>query len=135
MVHLFVNTVKFKEHCLGGCPRMPFCPNSSLFQKNNARNISHMTALVFWEMPRFWTKYLFSDKLLGGCPRMPFCPNSSLFQKTMLVISVIWLCLFLRNASILDKMPILGQAPRRLSENAHEKSMRYLYKLFVIVKV
>jgi hypothetical protein len=33
------------------------------------------------------------------------------FQKTMLAISIIWLCLFSENASILDKMPILGQAP------------------------
>ncbi len=26
---------------------MPFSPNSSLFKKNNARNISHMAVLVF----------------------------------------------------------------------------------------
>ena len=26
---------------------MPICPNSSLFQKNNARNISYMTVIVF----------------------------------------------------------------------------------------
>ncbi len=31
----------------------------------------------------------------------------------MLAISTIWLCVFCENASILDKMPILGQAPRR----------------------
>ncbi len=33
-------------------------------------------------------------------------------RKTMLAISAICLCLFCENASILDKMPILGQAPR-----------------------
>ena len=51
---------------------------------------------------------------------MPFCPNSSLFLKNNAPVSEardseisnIWLCLFLRNASILNKMPILGQAPR-----------------------
>ena len=32
---------------LGGCPRMPFFLNSSLFMKNNARNINYMTVLVF----------------------------------------------------------------------------------------
>jgi hypothetical protein len=32
---------------LGACPRMPFLPNSSEFQKNNARNIRHMAALIF----------------------------------------------------------------------------------------
>ncbi len=32
---------------LGACPRMRFYPNSSLFTKNNARNIHHMTVLVF----------------------------------------------------------------------------------------
>lgn len=26
---------------------MPFCPNSSLFQKDNARNISYMAVLIF----------------------------------------------------------------------------------------
>ena len=26
---------------------MPFCPNSSEFQKNNARNITHMAVLIF----------------------------------------------------------------------------------------
>ncbi len=26
---------------------MPFCPNSSLFQKNNARNINYMSVLIF----------------------------------------------------------------------------------------
>ncbi len=31
----------------------------------------------------------------------------------MLTILNIWLCIFFRNASILDKMPILGQAPRK----------------------
>ena len=34
-------------------------------------------------------------------------------QKIMLAISNIWLCLFFKNFSILNKMPILGQAPRR----------------------
>ncbi len=39
---------------LGACPRtpklrvqVPFLPNSSLFQKNNARNINYMPALIF----------------------------------------------------------------------------------------
>ena len=32
---------------LGGCPRMPFFPNSSLFAKNNARNINYMSVLIF----------------------------------------------------------------------------------------
>jgi len=32
--------------CLGGCPRMPFYPNSSLLTENNARNIKHMTVLI-----------------------------------------------------------------------------------------
>ena len=32
---------------LGGFPRMPFCPNSSEFLKNNARNIKHMAVLIF----------------------------------------------------------------------------------------
>ena len=32
---------------LGGCPRMPFRPNSSELSKNNARNIKHMAVLIF----------------------------------------------------------------------------------------
>jgi len=32
---------------LGACPRMPFRPNSSLFIKNNTRNIKYMTAFIF----------------------------------------------------------------------------------------
>ena len=32
---------------LGACPRMPFRPNSSLFLKNNARDIKYMAVLVF----------------------------------------------------------------------------------------
>ncbi|MCP4338375.1 MAG: hypothetical protein GY799_05670 [Desulfobulbaceae bacterium] len=31
---------------LGACPRMPFCPNSSEFPKNNARNIKYMAVLI-----------------------------------------------------------------------------------------
>ena len=34
---------------LGGCPRMPFCPNSSLFAKNNARNVNNMAVLIFFK--------------------------------------------------------------------------------------
>jgi len=34
-------------YALGGCPRMRFCPNSSEFLKNNARNIKHMSVLIF----------------------------------------------------------------------------------------
>ncbi len=43
---------------------MPFSPNSSLFRKNNTRNIKHMAVLIFHKMPRFERKYLFSDRLL-----------------------------------------------------------------------
>jgi len=32
-------------------------------------------------------------------------------QKIMLAISNIWLCLFFKNFSILNKIPILAQAP------------------------
>jgi hypothetical protein len=32
---------------LGGRPRMPFFPNSSLFEKNNARNITYMPVHIF----------------------------------------------------------------------------------------
>ena len=38
---------------LGACLRMPFCPNSSLFQKNNARNIIHMAVLIFFKFLDF----------------------------------------------------------------------------------
>ena len=37
------------------------------------------------------------------------------FQKIMLAISNIWLCLLFRNFSILNKMPIIRQAPRRVA--------------------
>ncbi len=32
---------------LGGCPRMPFCPNSSELPKNNTRNINYMAVFIF----------------------------------------------------------------------------------------
>jgi len=32
---------------LGACPRMPFCPNSSLLSKKYARNINYMTVRIF----------------------------------------------------------------------------------------
>ncbi len=35
------------EKALGGCPTMAFCPNSSEFSKNNARNIIYMAVLIF----------------------------------------------------------------------------------------
>ncbi len=31
---------------LGACPKMAFCPYSSEFEKNNARNINYMAALI-----------------------------------------------------------------------------------------
>jgi len=46
-------------------------------------------------------------------PRLP-AQTLQNFQKIMLAISHIWLCSFWENFSILNKMPILGQAPRRL---------------------
>jgi len=44
-----------------------------------------------------------------------------IIKKIMLAISDIWLRLFLENSSILNKMPILGQPPRSLSENRKSK--------------
>ncbi len=32
---------------------MPFCPNSSDFPKNNARNIKHMAVLIFYKLLDF----------------------------------------------------------------------------------
>ncbi|MCD6560545.1 MAG: hypothetical protein J7L16_02145 [Deltaproteobacteria bacterium] len=32
---------------LGGCPRMPFFPNSALCSKNYPRNINYMSAVIF----------------------------------------------------------------------------------------
>ncbi len=43
-------------------------------------------------------------------PRLP-AQTLRYFKKIMLAISPIWLCLFFGNALILNKMPILGQAP------------------------
>ncbi len=45
---------------------MPFHPNSSLFSKSNARNINHMSALIFFKMVRLERKMLFSDNLPGN---------------------------------------------------------------------
>jgi len=42
----------------------------------------------------------------------------------MLAISHIWLCLFLENSSILNKMSILGQPPRQI---LLEKTGGYLF--------
>ena len=33
---------------LGGCPRIPFSPNSALRSKNYPRNINHMPAVIFF---------------------------------------------------------------------------------------
>lgn len=43
---------------------MDFTPTLRYFLKNNARNIEHMTPLIFFEMLRFERKYLFPDSLL-----------------------------------------------------------------------
>jgi hypothetical protein len=43
-------------------------------------------------------------------PRLPAQTLQNL-RKIMLAISLIWLCLFYENYSILNEMPILGQAP------------------------
>ncbi len=45
---------------------------------------------------------------------MAFAQTLQNCQKIMLAISSIWLCLFCENSSILNKIPILGQAPRPL---------------------
>jgi hypothetical protein len=54
---------------------MPFSPNSSLYSKNYPRNINYIPvypvicstyltgAVIFYRMPRFWKKLLFSDSL------------------------------------------------------------------------
>ena len=53
---------------------MPFSPNSSLYSKNYPRNINYMhpkgtyfvaPAVIFYRMPLFWKKLLFSDSLLA----------------------------------------------------------------------
>ena len=33
---------------IGGCPRMPFSPNSALYEKNYPRNINHMSVVIFF---------------------------------------------------------------------------------------
>jgi len=33
---------------LGGCPKMPFFPNSSLYSKNYSWNINHMPVVIFF---------------------------------------------------------------------------------------
>ena len=33
---------------LGGCPRMPFFPNSSLYSKNYPRNINYIPVVIFF---------------------------------------------------------------------------------------
>jgi hypothetical protein len=38
----------FVRPALGGCPRMPFFPNSSLYSKNYPRNINYMPAVIFF---------------------------------------------------------------------------------------
>ncbi len=49
---------------------------------------------------------------------MAFSQTLRNFQKIMLAISIIWLCLFFKNVSILTKTLIVGHPPRRLSDNA-----------------
>ena len=50
---------------------------------------------------------------------MPFQPKLFvILKKIMLAISTIWLHLFLKNASILNKTPILGQPPSASPEMA-----------------
>ena len=68
---------------------------------------------------------------------MAFAQNLRIFKEIMLAILSIWLCLFSKNFSIVTKTLIVGQHPRRPSDNAlsahifvkHEKlsSEYYIY--------
>ncbi len=69
---------------------------------------------------------------------MAFVPNSSLFSKKQCSqisersetsISCIWLCLLFENASTLTQIPILGQPPRRLSDNAYKALFASMCKI------
>ncbi len=58
---------------------------------------------------------------LGGCPRMAFGQTLRIFRKIMLAILRIWLCLFCENFSIVTKILILGQPPRRWKKITNQR--------------
>ena len=50
---------------------MPFCPNSSEFQKNNSRNIKHIAVLIFLKFLDFEQVSVDSEiPILGQAPRL-----------------------------------------------------------------
>ena len=49
---------------------MPFCPNSSEFQKNNARNIKHMAVLIFLKFLDFEQNAYSQTSSLGVSPKI-----------------------------------------------------------------
>lgn len=52
----------------GAWLRIPFFPDSSLFQQNNTGNSNWMAAPYFTGMPQFWTKWPFLGTLLAFRP-------------------------------------------------------------------
>ena len=54
---------------------MPFFLNSLSCSKNYPRNINYIPAVIFFRIPRFEKKLLFSDSLLGY--HFFWCPNFS----------------------------------------------------------
>jgi len=66
---------------------MPFCPNSLEFPKNNARNITHMDALIF--------RKFFDFEQVGADSEMPILGQApiDIILFSSHPFSICWLCL------------------------------------------